>query len=142
MKTYTRKVNYYETDKMGVVHHSNYIRYFEEARTDFMDQIGCPYHMLEAENLISPVVSVECKYKQSLRFGDTFEVRTSLAKINKVVFAFSYEIYDSSTNELKAYGTSEHCMINDKGEITSMYKKRPDLYQLFVDEFEAQKNEQ
>ena len=58
MKTYLRTVNYYETDKMGVVHHSNYIRYFEEARTYFMEQVGYPYERLEREGIMSPVIGI------------------------------------------------------------------------------------
>ena len=48
MKPYTHKVNYYETDKMGITHHSNYIRWMEEARIDFLESIGFGYDKLEA----------------------------------------------------------------------------------------------
>ena len=49
MKKYIHKVNYYETDKMGITHHSNYIRWMEEARIDFLEQIGFSYDKLEKE---------------------------------------------------------------------------------------------
>ena len=49
MKDYIRKINYYETDKMGITHHSNYIRFMEEARIDFLDQIGCGYAKMERD---------------------------------------------------------------------------------------------
>ena len=58
--TYERKANYYETDMMGVVHHSNYLRYFEEARIAFMDSLGIPYKELEENGIMSPVLSVQC----------------------------------------------------------------------------------
>ena len=51
------KVQYYETDQMGVVHHSNYIRWFEEARAEWMEAVGLPYAQLEAEGIASPVLS-------------------------------------------------------------------------------------
>ena len=60
---YDRVVKYYETDRMGVVHHSNYIRWFEEARVEFMRDIGLPYSHMEDEGIMVPVVTVECKYK-------------------------------------------------------------------------------
>ena len=70
MKSYIHKVQYYETDKMGFVHHSNYIRWFEEARLDFMDKQGFSYKSFEDLGYISPVLSAECKYKKSVRFGE------------------------------------------------------------------------
>ena len=57
MESYIHKVNYYETDKMGIVHHSNYVRWLEEARVLAMDEIGYPVSKLEQENLFSPVLS-------------------------------------------------------------------------------------
>ena len=60
---YLRKINYYETDKMGITHHSNYIRFMEEARIHFLDQIGCGYDKWEKSGIISPVIGIECEYK-------------------------------------------------------------------------------
>ena len=68
--TYERKINYYETDKMGVVHHSNYIRFFEEARCQFLEVSGLPYDMLEEKGIMSPVLGFSCKYKHHVTFGD------------------------------------------------------------------------
>ena len=65
---YRHKVQYYETDKMGITHHSNYIRWMEEARVDFLEKEGWPYQRFEEEGLISPVISVECRYKKPTTF--------------------------------------------------------------------------
>jgi len=59
MKDYVHKVNYYETDKMGLTHHSNYIRFMEEARVDFMEQLGFGYEKMEAEGVGSPVIAID-----------------------------------------------------------------------------------
>ena len=59
---YKRKMNYYETDQMGIIHHSNYIRLFEEARLDIMDKSGINYADIEEMGIIIPVMSVDCKY--------------------------------------------------------------------------------
>ena len=56
---YRRTVQYYETDRMGVAHHANYIHWMEEARIDFMDEIGFPYRRMEAEGVLSPVKSLQ-----------------------------------------------------------------------------------
>ena len=58
IKPYRRAVQYYETDMMGIVHHANYIRWMEEARIDFLAQLGFPYARMEAEGVLSPVRSV------------------------------------------------------------------------------------
>ena len=75
---YRHLVHYYETDQMGIVHHSNYIRWMEEARSDYLEKVGYSYVRLEAAGIVSPVVSVSCDYKVSCRFGDTVEVRWSM----------------------------------------------------------------
>lgn len=74
MRDYTHKVQYYETDKMQITHHSNYIRIMEEARIDFLSQIGWGYDKMENEGIISPVVSVTCDYKRSTSFPDMIHV--------------------------------------------------------------------
>lgn len=60
---YTHTVQYYETDRMGITHHSNYVRWMEEARTHFLAAIGWDYAKIEAAGIISPVVSVNCRYQ-------------------------------------------------------------------------------
>ena len=62
-RVYEHKVQYYETDQMGIVHHSNYIRWFEEARVDVLDQIGIGYKKMEEAGVISPVLEVHAAYK-------------------------------------------------------------------------------
>lgn len=70
MNKYQHKVQYYETDKMGIVHHSNYIRWMEEARIDFLSQIGWAFEKIEESGIASPVIAVDCKYIQSTNFGN------------------------------------------------------------------------
>ena len=71
---YQHIVQYYETDKMGITHHSNYIRWMEEARVDFLEKTGWSYAKLEEEGIVSPVTAVECKYRQSTTFPDTIDI--------------------------------------------------------------------
>jgi len=79
-------VRYYETDQMGVVHHSNYIRYFECARNTLMAEGGFPISVCEEEGVVIPVVSVECKFHHPAKMGDVLRVtavidKTPLAKL-------------------------------------------------------------
>ena len=136
MKSYFRKVNYYETDKMGVVHHSNYFRYFEEARTSFMEQCGYPYSRLEAEGIISPVVSISCRYRKPLRYGESMEIRVYLTRMSRVKTAFRYEVLDAATGELRATGESEHGYLDENGRIVSVEKTAGEYYAVFLAEEE------
>lgn len=78
-------VRYYETDQMGVVHHSNYIRYFEIARDEMMVRLGFPIEKCESElHVVVPIVSVECHFRHPARMGD---VLTATAQVDKVPMA-------------------------------------------------------
>ena len=74
IKPYKRRAYYYETDKMSIVHHSNYIRWLEEARVHMLSEVGYPFEKMEAMGLLMPVLSVECKYRFPIRFDDEFVV--------------------------------------------------------------------
>ena len=84
MNLYQHKVQYYETDKMGIVHHSNYIRWMEEARTDFLSQIGWDYKRLEEMGVISPVTAVDCKYLVSTYFSDVITISVKVEEFRGV----------------------------------------------------------
>ena len=68
---FERRINYYETDRMGVVHHSNYIRYLEEARCSWLDALGMPFSLLEENGITIPVLGVNVTYKHHVTFDDT-----------------------------------------------------------------------
>lgn len=74
MQALTHRVQYYETDRMGVTHHSNYIRFMEEARVAYLEQLGFPYAELERRGVISPVTAVNCKYLATTTFDDRITV--------------------------------------------------------------------
>ncbi len=131
MEEYIRRVQYYETDKMGFVHHSNYIRWFEEARLDFMDKTGTPYKSMEDMGLLVPVLSVNCEYKKSLHFGDSVRILTKLSDFKNVRHTFSYEVYNLKTNELCATGFTTHCFLNESGNVISLKKTNPDIFEKY-----------
>lgn len=77
----TFPVRYYETDQMGIVHHSNYIRFFENARSQMMVDLGCPIEQFEKQfGVLIPIVSVECRYRHPARMGDVLTATASVVK--------------------------------------------------------------
>ena len=90
--TYKHKVQYYETDKQGVTHHSNYIRIMEEARIDAMEQMGFGYERMEAAGIVSPIMDVTCNYKRPTTFADIIEVELSVAELSKLKAKFAYKM--------------------------------------------------
>ena len=75
-------VRYYETDQMGIVHHSNYVRYIECGRSDMMKKAGLPIEAIEAAGVMLPVVSVECHYKLPAKMGVCRESRSGLHRLS------------------------------------------------------------
>ena len=88
MKEYIHKVNYYETDKMGITHHSNYIRWMEEARIFFLENIGFGYDKLEKDGIISPVIGINCEYKETTTFNDEVLINVRGAIIIKIIIVY------------------------------------------------------
>ena len=127
MKKYIHKVNYYETDKMGITHHSNYIRFMEEARVDWLDKIGWSFAKLEGMGLTSPVLSVKCEYKKSTTYSDIILIKLSLDSYNGIKMKIKYEMTNKETNEVVAIGETQHCFLNDKGFPIIIKKSYPEF---------------
>ena len=121
------KVQYYETDGMGIVHHSNYIRWFEEARVGLLEQLGFGYDRIEAEGFSSPVLEVTCQYKTMARFGDTVRIDAAIVEYTGVRPALHYEVRDAQTNTLRCRGESRHCFIGRDGRPVALSRSWPAL---------------
>ena len=124
---YYHKVQYYETDCMQVVHHSNYIRFFEEARLDFLEKIGVSCAEIEKMGYIVPVISVSAEYKSMARYGETLAICVKFEEFSGVRFSFTYQVYDSATKTLRATGRTGHCYLKD-GKPVHLKRALPDLY--------------
>lgn len=132
IKIYQHKVQYYETDMMGIVHHSNYIRWFEEARTDFLEQAGYSYKRFEDEGIISPVLEVNAKYKSMVRYGDTVNIEVHMTAFNGLKFTIEYLITDSVSGIICVQGSSQHCLLDKESKPIRLKKINPELYDLLV----------
>lgn len=130
---YLHNVKYYETDKMKITHHSNYIRWMEEARIAWLEAIGFGYDKLEASGVISPVISVNCQYLRSTTFNDNIAITARLVKYTGVKFTIEYEMVNLSDNQVCAIGVTQHCFTNEAGRPISIKKNHPDLNAVFND---------
>ncbi len=131
MHTYKHQVQYYETDKMKFTHHSNYICFMEEARVDFLQYIGWSYDKLEEMGIISPVIQVHVDYKKSTTFPDIIDIETHVLHYKGTRLELEYTM--RVDNEIVAYGTSQHCFLNEAGRPIILKKQFPEFHQVLED---------
>lgn len=127
MEKYKHRVNYYETDKMGVTHHSNYMRWMEEARIDLLAQHGFPYDKLEEDGIVSPVIGIECEYKESTTFNDIISIETKVKEFKGVRLVIEYTMVNEKTNNVVLKGVSKHCFLDKENKPIRLNKVFPEL---------------
>jgi len=127
IKPYIHKVCYYETDKMGITHHSNYIRWMEEARVDYLDQIGFGYDRLEELGVMSPVIGINAEYKESTRFNDEVLIEAKIKEFKGVRLVIEYVMTNAKTNNVVLIGTSMHCFIGENNMPVMLRKVLPEF---------------
>ena len=123
MFVYKHKVNYYETDRMGVTHHSNYIRFMEEARVAYLDAISASYAKIEADGIISPVIEVGGKYKHTTTFDDVIEIAVFIKSTTTFKLKIGYEM--RCRGELVFEGFSLHCFLDEEGHPIPFAERYP-----------------
>lgn len=125
MKPYIHNVKYYECDRMGIVHHSNYLRFMEEARCDLLEQLGYPFNKMEEEGIVSPVVSISIDYKKPTTFTDDIEITIVVGEMTdlKVTFGYTMKVGDA----LVCKATSTHCFLGPDHRPVVYAQKWPDL---------------
>lgn len=136
---YQRKINYYETDQMSIVHHSNYIRFMEEARLFHFNNSGISYTDLEKRGIYIPVLTVNCEYRKACLFDQTLLINVIPVFFNGIKMKFKYEIFVEGDNVLHAKGETEHCFINKERKPIYLKKEFPQIYQIFLQWFENNK---
>lgn len=115
MFTYKRRVKYYETDRMGVVHHSNYLKLIEEARLSWCNEYIMDYKKLESLGCIIPAASASENFLNYLRFDDPFSIEVTLTEYKGIKMTFSYKIYNEDTDTLCYLGESSHFFAKQTG---------------------------
>jgi len=115
---------------MGIVHHSNYIRWLEESRIDFMEQIGYGYDRVSEHGIDFAVLGVAVDYKQSVRFNDIVEIHLTISELTAVRMSIKYKILRNGV--ICATGETRHCAIHSKKhKVVSLQKEIPELFDLF-----------
>ena len=128
---FERKINYYETDRMGVVHHSNYVRYLEEARCEWLERAGMPFSMLEENNITIPVLGVSCTYKYHVTFEDIIVIRLYVKEYSGVRMTIGYEITDKKTGKIVIIGETKHCFTDKNLKPINLKKYNPEFSNKF-----------
>lgn len=136
---YEHTVQYYETDKMGITHHSNYIRWMEEARVDFLSGIGWDYAKLESMGIVSPVVSVECRYKTTSTFSDVIRISVSVEEFKGVKLKLGY-LMTNEEGKTVCEAKSEHCFLNHTGLPIRLNKKFPEFFKILTELADGKKS--
>lgn len=109
--TYVRRVHFYETDAQGIVHHSNYFRYFEEARGELLRSLGLPYSALRKEGYEVVLLEASCEFKKPLLYDEEVYIEVSLSHMDKFTFSFDYKV--SAEGKLRALGHTRHCILKN-----------------------------
>lgn len=130
---YERKINYYETDAMQIVHHSNYIRFMEESRTDALERVGLPYSEMERQGVLIPVLAVNCQYKHPARYGDTILVNVGVKEYSGVKIIMEYTITNKASGEILVIGETKHCFTDTNLKPISLKKSRPDMHEKMIE---------
>ncbi|SFG43464.1 acyl-CoA thioesterase [Sporolactobacillus nakayamae] len=125
-------VRYNETDKMGIVHHSQYVNYFEIARTDFVRQAGISYRRIEEEGLMMPVLGINVQYHTPALYDDTILVETSIRTYDSIKMMFDYKIYRQTDRKLLVEGSSSHCWTDLSLRPVSIRRKNKELHTLIT----------
>lgn len=133
IKLYEHRVSYYETDQMGIVHHSNYIRWFEDARVDFLEQAGFSYKKMEDIGVMIVVLGASCDYKISARFGDNVIIIPKISEFNGFKMTVTYRVLNKADRTLMATGETRHCFTDLNLKPVRTKKDYPDIYKLFYD---------
>lgn len=130
MHTYQHEVKYYECDRMGITHHSNYVRFMEEARIDFLDALGYGFDRIEAEGVVSPVISISCNYKHPTTFKDRIDIEVVISNMQDLKFEFTYTM--KVAGKVVCLGQSTHCFM-ENGRPVVIAKRLPELYRLLTE---------
>ena len=133
IKLYEHRVSYYETDQMGIVHHSNYIRWFEDARVDFLEKVGFSYKKMEDMGIMIIVLGASCEYKNPARFGDWIVVIPKITEFNGFKMTVSYRVVNKDDGSLLAVGETKHCFTDLSLKPVRTKKDYPEIYKIFYD---------
>ena len=132
--TVAHKVNFYDTDAMAVVHHSNYIRWFEIGRVEFLRQAGITLTELMDDGYVFPITEVSAKYMNSGYFDDELIIETTPVALTKAKMAFSYRVLRACDDTVRVTGFTQKVFTSRAtGKITRLPDKYYDKLKVMLD---------
>lgn len=114
------RVIYADVDRMNVVHHANYFRFFETARTEFIRRRGASYAEVEASGVILPIVDVQVRYLAPARYDDLLQVQVTVTQLRHVSVTFAYEVRRAGDATVLVRGTTMLACCTSAGRPTRM----------------------
>jgi len=125
-------VRYKETDRMGIVHHSNYPVWYEMGRTDFIKSLGISYSKIESMGILLPLVRLECNFKAACCYEDVVTVKTSIKKLSPARIEFYYQVFNNTSQVLANEGLTEHAFTTTDLKPMNLKKHNDNIYQMLV----------
>ena len=123
------RVEYYETDAMGIVHHSNYIRYFETARTELFRSMGYSYDEMEKSGIYMPVLSVDAEFRTPAVYDEMLSVFCWVEKLKGASIELRYEVRGTESGQLHVTGSSSHGFTTPDLKPMRLKKDAPEIYE-------------
>lgn len=114
------RVRFVETDMMGVVHHANYLRWFEMGRVAYLREAGVLLLDLMAAGIVFPITDVSCSYRASARFDDVLAIETTMEELSKVKMVFSYRVVREADGTLLATGRTKNAFTDEAGKVVRL----------------------
>lgn len=134
MVTTRVNVRFYETDMMGIVHHSNHIRWFEMGRCEYLNAAGVTIKELLDRGYVFPIMNVQCDYISAINYGDTIIIETIMESVSRAQMTFKYRLVRASDNTLMATGSSKGAIASkETGRIVRIDQDLYERIMAFVD---------
>lgn len=122
-------VRYAETDMMGIVHHSRYYPWFEQARTDFIKKSGYTYTRMEQEGVLLPLAETQCRYLSGLKYEDEVLVTCEIERLSVARIDFKYEVYKLPERQLMSEGRTKHGFVDPDFKVINLKKTHPEMWE-------------
>ncbi len=119
---------YAETDQMGIIHHSVYAIWYEEARTEYFNKVGIRYDEIEKKGIMTPLVELNCKYKMPAYYNQEVQIKTKMIELSPVKFVLEYDIYDKNDKLINIGKTTLAWADSKTFKIINLKKMYPEIY--------------
>jgi len=116
------RVKFFDTDTFGIVHHSNYIRWFETGRVEFLRALGIDLNEMMSDGILFPIIEVAAKFHAPAKFDDELEIFTAAEALTRAKMKFTYEIRKRGEEKILAEGTSTN-VFTSGGKICRLPEK-------------------